>query len=290
VRCSTLTGPRAAPIPNRMSDESQPAAGPERVDEAEPRDAVHISLPEFDGPLDLLLHLVQKHELDILKLPIAFVAERYFEYIRQMEELSIDIASEYLVMAATLVHIKSRLLLPPDPSQAEEEELLEEEEDPRAELIRRLLEYQKYKQAAGDLGERDVLGRDVFARGAATESMDGLAPLAPVSLFRLVDAFEAVLQRLKHVEEHKVDFEQLSISEKIADITERLRVSRSLRFDELFEKDESRAEMIVTFLALLEMTKARLTLLRQEGPLEPIIVELAAPDLGARNKTDRGNG
>jgi segregation and condensation protein A len=110
-------------------------------------------------------------------------------------------------MASTLVHIKSRLLLPPDPTQVEEDELVEEEEDPRAELIRRLLEYQKYKQAAGDLGGRDVLGRDIFGRGAASESTDGLAPLAPVSLFRLVDAFEAVLQRLKHVEEHEIDFE-----------------------------------------------------------------------------------
>jgi segregation and condensation protein A len=273
-----------------MSDEPQPGEGPERVDGEEPREAVRITLPEFDGPLELLLHLVQKHELDVLKLPIAFVAERYFDFIKKMEELSIDLASEYLVMAATLVHIKSRSLLPPDPTQAEEDEILEEEEDPRAELIRRLLEYQKYKHAAGDLGDRNVLGRDVFARGAGTESMDGLAPLASVSLFRLVDAFEAVLQRLKHVEQHQVSFEQMSISDKIADITERLRVDRSLRFDQLFERDESRAEMIVTFLALLEMTKARLTILRQEGPLEPIIVELAAPDLGAKPKTDRVNG
>jgi segregation and condensation protein A len=274
-----------------MSDESKPGEAPPRGDDADtPREAVHISLPEFEGPLDLLLHLVQKHELDILKLPIAFVAERYFDYIRKMEEMSIDIASEYLVMAATLVYIKSRLLLPPDPTQVEEDDLLEEEEDPRAELIRRLLEYQKYKHAAGDLGDRDVLGRDVFARGAGTEALDGIAPLAPVSLFRLVDAFEAVLQRLKHVEEHKVEFEQMSIGDKIAEITERLRVSRSLRFDELFERDESRAEMIVTFLALLEMTKARLTLLRQDGPLEPIIVELATPDLVAKQKADRANG
>ena len=105
-----------------------------------------VSLPEFEGPLDLLLHLIQKHELDILNIPIGFIAEKYVEFIRRMEGLSIDVASDYLVMAATLVHIKSRMLLPPDPSQIEEDELGMEEEDPRAELIRRLLEYQKYKQ------------------------------------------------------------------------------------------------------------------------------------------------
>lgn len=269
-----------------MSDDSKPKEPPETVDSDLPREGEYrVSLPTFDGPLDLLLHLVQKHELDILTLPIAFIAEKYVEYIRKMEELSIDIASEYLVMAATLVHIKSRMLLPPDPTQIQEDELPEDEEDPRAELIRRLLEYQKYKQAAGDLGDRSVLGRDVFGRGAASEAVDGMAPLQPLSLFRLVDAFEAVLQRLKQVEEHEINFERVSIGEKIDQIRDRLRAHRVLRFDELFAHDETRAEMIVTFLALLEMTKLRLTLLRQDGPLLPIFVELAPS--GENSPNDR---
>jgi segregation and condensation protein A len=259
-----------------MSDEPKPTAAPGGADSDLPSDGGYrVSIPAFDGPLDLLLHLVQKHELDILTLPIGFIAEKYVEYIRKMEQLSIDIASEYLVMAATLVHIKSRMLLPPDPTQIEEDELPDEEEDPRAELIRRLLEYQKYKQAAGDLGDRNVLGRDIFGRGAASEAVDGMAPLQSLSLFRLVDAFEAVLQRMKQVEEHEIDFERISIGEKIEQIRDRLRIHKTLRFDELFANDESRAEMVVTFLALLEMTKLRLTLLRQDGPLQPIFVELA---------------
>ena len=125
----------------------------------------HISLPDFEGPLDLLLHLIRKHELDILDLPIAFVTERYLEYVTLMEKLDLDIASEYLVMAATLAHIKSKMLLPQEPDDQDDEEP-EEEVDPRAELIRRLLEYQKYKVAAEQLGARPIPGRDVFGRGS----------------------------------------------------------------------------------------------------------------------------
>lgn len=243
------------------------------TDDADGR-AYHVKLPMFEGPLDLLLHLIQKHELNILDIPIGFVALKYVEYIRMMEEMSIDIASEYLVMAATLAHIKSRSLLPPDPTQEAEEAAEEEDEDPRAELIRKLLEYQKYKHAADTLGQREVLGRDVFQRGLAQEQTDEEAPLAPMSLFKLVDAFESVLKRAKQVQEHQIDFEKVSISDRIGQIVERMRSARSLQFEQLFEGDVTRAEMIVTFLALLEMTKLRMTRLTQEGPLAPIVVEL----------------
>src|SRR5206468_7610347 len=120
-----------------------------------------VALPSFEGPLDLLLHLIQKHELDVFDIPVSFVTEKYLEYITLMQELSIDVASEYLVMAATLAHIKSKSLLPDEPA-GQEDELGEEGLDPRNELIRRLLDYQKYKQAAQDLNERGALGRDVF--------------------------------------------------------------------------------------------------------------------------------
>jgi segregation and condensation protein A len=258
-----------------------PAVLSSRGDDPAPEersDAYRVRLPMFEGPLDLLLHLIQKHELSILDIPIGFVAEKYVEYIAMMEQMSIDLASEYLVMAATLVHLKSRSLLPADPHAAEEDAALEEEEDPRTELIRRLLEYQKYKHAAEALAERPLLGRDIFPRGAPADLSTDPAPLAPLSLFKLVDAFEAVLKRAKRVVEHEVDFERITITDKIGQISEQLKINGVMRFEQLFEADTAHAEMIVTFLALLEMTKLRMTRLRQDGPLATIFVELAVSD------------
>ena len=157
-----------------------------------------VALPAFEGPLDLLLHLIQKHELDILDIPIGFVTEKYVEFILMMEQMNIDVAGEYLVMAATLAHIKSKMLLPTPPEDQDSTE--EEEADPRAELVRRLLEYQKYKLAAEQLGTRSVLGRDVFVRGTSEAVADGPAPLASMSLFKLLDAFEVILKRVKLTE------------------------------------------------------------------------------------------
>jgi segregation and condensation protein A len=228
-----------------------------------------IALPMFEGPLDLLLHLIQKHELDILDIPIGFVTEKYLEYIQMMEELSIDIASEYLVMSATLVHIKSRSLLPPDPSQADDPLDLEEE-DPS------LLEYQKYKQAAEEIGSRDLLGRDVFPRGLPMEATAGPAPLADVSVFRLMDAFQRVLERARRVEDHQIDFDRITITEKISELNQILQLKRTARFEELFGDAPSRLDVIVTFLALLEMTRLRMTRISQADPDSPIIVELRA--------------
>jgi segregation and condensation protein A len=239
--------------------------------------AYRVEIDAFEGPLDLLLHLIQKHELDILDIPIGFIAKKYVEYIRVMEELSIDVASDYLVMAATLAHIKSKSLLPPDPN-AEEDELPEEEDDPRAELVRRLLEYQKYKQAAEQLGGRSVLGRDIFPRGASIEASTDPAPLAPLSLFKLVDAFEVVLRRAKRVEDHEIDLERITISERIGQISDKLREHGPMSFMDLFENDSTRVEMIVTFLALLEMTKLRMTFLRQDDPMGELLVELRVQD------------
>jgi segregation and condensation protein A len=272
----TPDGPGAAEPPPPLS--KAPLSREEEYAGLDRPNAYRVQLPEFEGPLDLLLHLIQKHELNILDIPIGFIAQKYVEYIRMMEQLSIDLASEYLVMAATLAYIKSRMLLPADPNAVEDDDLTEDELDPRAELIRRLLEYQKYKLAAADLGERSVLGRDVFARGPASEASTDPLPLAPISLFKLVDAFESVLQRSKLTEEHQIDFERISVTEKIGQISDLLRETPRLRFEELFSRDSSRAEMIVTFLALLEMTKLRMTNLTQETELGPIFVELAVSD------------
>lgn len=235
-----------------------------------------VQLPTFEGPLDLLLHLIQKHELDILDIPIAFVTEKYVEYIRMMQELSIDIASEYLVMAATLAHIKSKMLLPAVPEEHEEAD--EIEEDPRTELVRRLLEYQKYKEAADQLGSRSLLGRDVFSRGLDAPSVDGPAPLAPVSMFKLLDALQTVLDRVRQTQDHEIDFERISITDRINQLADVLRRRRRLSFDELFEADRTPADVIVTFLALLEMTRIRLTRIWQAQPYAPIEIELAVTD------------
>jgi segregation and condensation protein A len=237
-------------------------------------DGYRVALPMFEGPLDLLLHLVKKHELDILNIPIAFITERYVAYIKLLDELNIDVASEYLLMAATLVHIKSRMLLPNPPSDETDETLDEAELDPRAELVRRLLEYQKYKLAAEQLGGRNLLGRDVFPRGSSEEVASGQPGLEAVSMFKLLDAFQQVLERTQKTKEHHIDFERFSITEKISELVDRLNVEKKLVFHEIFTPDSSRAELIITFLAILEMTRLRLTRLTQDGPLAPIYIEL----------------
>jgi segregation and condensation protein A len=238
---------------------------------------LHLQLPGFEGPFDLLLHLIEEHELDILDIPIAFVTERYLQYLALMQELNIDVASDYLVMAATLAHLKSRLLLPTPPAD-DDADGDDAEQDPRAELIRRLLEYQKYKQAAEQLANRSVLGRDTFARGPLPEIVEGPAPLAPVGVFKLLEAFQKILERAKTVVDHHIEFERLSITERINQLVDRLRQFGTLSFDALFEGQRTRAELIVTFLALLEMTRLRLTNVHQEHALAPIVIELAVTD------------
>ena len=259
---------RSSPGPAKATDPADSASS----------DTYVVNLPNFEGPLDLLLHLVRKHELDILDIPIAFVTEKYTQYVEMMQDLNIDTASEYLVMAATLIHIKTRMLLPDPPTEELDEESDDPEDDPRAELVRRLLEYQKYKDAAQQLGTRSVLGRDVFPRGSTAEVAAGPAPLMQVSVFKLLDAFQSVLLQGEQTQEHEIDFERISISDKIGQLAELLRDAGRLPFTELFARGAGRAELIITFLAILEMTKLRMTRLFQEGPLEEIYVELTVSD------------
>lgn len=240
--------------------------------------AYEISLPSFEGPLDLLLHLCQKHELDILQIPIGFVTEKYLEYLAVMQLLDLDLASEYLVMAATLAHIKSKMLLPVEPVGQEDETLSEEEQDPREALIRRLLEYQKYKQAAADLASRGVTGKDVFFRGTKIEEAmhTGLPPLAQVPLFSLVEAFQGVLSKSKIKLSHDIVHERMTLTDRINELVDLLRVRKRLMFEELFEGLVTRFDLVITFLALLEMTKLRMTRLFQADPLAEIYVEFTA--------------
>lgn len=259
----------------KASDKSKKGSEePEEPREERPRGTDYVvSLPAFEGPLDLLLHLIQKHELDIFDIPVSFVTEKYLEYINLMQELSIDVASEYLVMAATLAHIKSKSLLPNEPTTDEETGLEDEETDPREELIRRLLEYQKYKQAAADLNDRGALGRDIFLRGSKAPEAEGPAPLAPIELWSLLDAFGKVLSRAKVDIQHEVSFDRTSITDRIAQLLEKMKGRTKCRFEDLFEGQRSRFELIVTFLALLEMTRLKMTRLYQADPLSEIFIE-----------------
>lgn len=273
-----------------MSDDTppktppEPASVPAVVEERVAANTYNVKLPTFEGPLDLLLHLIEEHELNVMDIPIAFVAKKYVEYITLMEELNIDIASEYLVMAATLTHIKSKMLLPVVPTDQEDES--ESELDPRAELVRRLLEYQKYKHAAEQLSSNPVLGRDVFLRGVPAPNVEGVAPLAGLSLFKLLDAFQGVLSRAKNVVDHQIDFERFSITDRINELSEMLKSRGKVLFEELFEGHRGRADLIVTFLAILEMTRLRLTRVEQEGPLLPIFIELAVNEDGESSSLD----
>jgi len=237
-----------------------------------------VTLPSFEGPLDLLLHLCQKHELDILDIPIAFITEKYLEYLAVMQLIDLDVASEYLVMAATLAHIKSKMLLPAPPPGQEDDASLEESEDPREALIRRLLEYQKYKQAAADLAARGITGRDVFFRGMPVEEavQTGLPPLKEVPLFSLVEAFQGVLSKSKIKLSHDVVHERITLTDRINELVDILRVKRRLQFEDLFTDLSTRFDLVITFLALLEMTKLRMTRLVQEHPTAPIFVEFCA--------------
>jgi segregation and condensation protein A len=230
-----------------------------------------LELPNFEGPLDLLLHLVQTHSLDILDLPIAFVTEKYVEYLGLMQKLNLDVAAEYLVMAATLVHIKSKSLLPRPPPELEDDD--EEEADPREALIRRLFEYQKYKHAAENLASRGLAGRDVFPRGTTTPVAEGEPPLAPVSLFKLLDAFKTIAERVAGTLSLEVDAERITIQERMTQIIDLIDVRKRLRFEELFEGASTTYELVVTFLALLEMGKMRLLFVYQADPGSPIHIE-----------------
>jgi segregation and condensation protein A len=269
-----------------------------------------VALDVFEGPLDLLLHLVKQHELSILDIPIAFVTEKYLEYLDAMAGLDIDIAGEYLLMAATLCHLKSRELLPsPEPEDPEAGlDGLDDGEgiDPRAELIRRLLEYQKYKEAASNLGNRPVVGRNVWGRGAPTEEAVGEgvdlgaeAPLQPVPVHKLIEAFDRVIRQAKVKVSHNVMIDRLSVSQKIAELTDRLEREGHFTFDSMFAflvdgrprgLEEIRHEAVVTFLALLEMAKLRLVTVTQVEVQAEIVIARATEDLRARMEQTVAHG
>ncbi len=221
-----------------------------------------VKLEVFEGPLDLLLHLIKKNEINIYDIPIALITQHYLEYIDLMKTLNLEIAGEFLVMAATLVQIKSKMLLPPDET-AEEEEV----EDPRLELMRRLLEYQRYKEAAEEMEKRETLWRDVFSRTERPQFEDEEETAEPVlldvNLFDLINAFKKVLEKAPKEEPLELEQDNISIKDKMATITERLEGVESLTFDSLFDGEKNRASLIATFLALLELIRLRLVRIQQ---------------------------
>lgn len=246
-----------------------------------------VELSEFEGPLDLLLHLVRRHELDILDIPISFVCEKYLEYIEFMRTLELEVAGDYLVMAATLAYLKSRELVP---RQEEEVEAGIEEEgpDPRAQLIERLLEYQKFRDAARKLDERPMAGRDTFARGQAVELPPVDAGLAPITLFRLAEAYQRVLERARIHKSHEVVMETISVAARMQQLTSILLTRSPLDFEKLFlektwsSEDELRSMLVVTLMSVLELVRMGIASVYQAAGAESIVIERVASEAEAK--------
>jgi len=225
----------------------------------EPKTDYAIKLDIFEGPLDLLLYLIKKNQIDIYNIPIALITRQYLDYLNLIKSLNLDLAGEYLVMASTLIHIKSRLLLPV-PEEPSPEEL---EDDPRSELVRQLLEHQAFKEAADLLTRRPILERDVFKRAAALpeEKRSSGAEeeeLVEASIFELIEAFHQIVSRLDQKELLEIDLEKLSLSNIINDVMERLTREKNLTFDELLGEKRERRRIVYTFLALLELIKLKM--------------------------------
>ncbi len=254
-------GPHTATPPSEPEFESQ-------------LEAIRLKLEGFEGPLDLLLHLIKKNQLNIYDINLSLVTSQYLAYIGLMEELNLDIAGEFLVMAATLIHIKSRMLLP-RPETAASAEGDGFEEDPRETLVRRLLEHQRFKQAAERLHEKEVERASQFARpDERVEAIAGEAyePELEVDLFSLLAAFRQVLERAKERPAMPLPGEQIPIEVRIEQLLERLSETEACGFEDLFADAHGRSLLIVTFLAVLEMIRLKLVRVFQQGSFGPIRV------------------
>ncbi|MFT2090616.1 segregation and condensation protein A [Paraglaciecola sp. 2405UD69-4] len=235
-----------------------------------PPDALELILEAFEGPLDLLLYLIRKQKFDIVNLPVYQVTQQYMEYVELMKDLKLELAAEYLLMAAILAEVKSRLLLP---KRADAEE---DEDDPRAELIRRLKEYEKIKLAAQELDNIPRKERDLFKAGAQpAPSVKPLKILPKVSLQELVLGFQTAIQRSEAFEHHQIEKETLSTRERMSMILEKLSSEHYTGFDELFNASEGKAGVVVTFLAILELAKESLIDLVQAQPYANIHVKVS---------------
>ena len=235
-----------------------------------PPDALEVVLESFQGPLDLLLYLIRKQNLDILDIPVADITRQYMAYVEMMRSADLDLAAEYLVMAALLAEIKSRMLLPRPAS------IIDDEEDPRAALVQRLQEYERYSKAAQDISDLPRVGRDVFVAHAIFEDTSGIVQQPSVTLAQLSRAFERVLERAEANKHLHVNRELLSMRERMTLILKRLQEDEYLRFEDLFTVGEGRLGAVVTFIAILELFKDDMIVVVQNEPFAPIHVKAAA--------------
>jgi segregation and condensation protein A len=267
-----------------------PGSGPEARPDDEPRpgrsDPVTVKLERFEGPLDLLLHLIKRDEIDIYDIPIAHITQQYLAYLDLMRRLDLEIAGEFLVMAATLMRIKARMLLPTPPVGEEEEE-----GDPREELVQRLIEYRQFKEAAGTLQVREAERRLLYERGMLPSEDDaGPLPLAPATLFDLLEALNRVMARMPEQAVYEVRAEVFDVEDKMSLIASALAEEGSLSFTALLERCRARAEMIVTFIALLELIKLGQALVVQSVAFGDIRILHRAPEGSERNATVESPG
>ncbi len=235
-----------------------------------PPDALEVILDAFEGPLDLLLYLIRRQNLDILDIPIAEITRQYVEYIEMMGELKLELAAEYLVMAAILAEIKSRLLLPRPPA---DEGL---EQDPRAELVRRLQEYERFRKAAEDIDTLPRMERDSVPASAHVPDRNVIRLPPPVELRELLLALKDVMQRAELYGRHNVQRETLSVRQRMSDVLKTLGDRVFHRFEALFEIEEGKLGVVVTFLAILELAKEQLVDIVQNEPLAPIYLKTLA--------------
>ena len=250
-----------------------------------PEDVPRIHVAQFDGPLDLLLYLIKRDKIDIHDIPIAPITRSYMEYLELMQELDLDVAGDFMVMAATLIHIKSKMLVPVDPTEAQGDE---EQEDPREALVQRLLEFQRYKEATGILHQQAQIRAATWTRpDTVLPSFDDTGEeMLEAGLFDLISAFKELLDRRRTLLAHEVGSEGKSIEQRIEELLALLREGESLDFLELFAMQETKADMIVTFLALLELIRLKQVKVYQRGIFGPIrVFRPVGPDAAAASTT-----
>lgn len=247
--------------------------------------AYEIKLDVFEGPLDLLLYLIKKNEIDIYNIPIALITDQYLNYLEIMRSLNLDLAGEYLVLASTLIHIKSRLLLP-----REEDDESEDQLDPRGQLVQQLLEYQSYKEAALRLDGRLLLERDVFKRAYPLPEMrekeDFNTLDIELNLFDLVAAFQKIVVKLGKEEYLQIEGEHMSLADRINEIMDRLKQTENLVFQDLFDRLADRRMIIYTLLAILELMKLRMIKAYQTGPFGVIRIFKVVEEDAVREQHD----
>jgi segregation and condensation protein A len=269
------------PAPTAAEGAPEQVEVPPGIESSLPEDAPRIQLPLFEGPLDLLLYLIRRDRIDIHDIPIAPITRRYMEYLELMKELNLDVAGEFMVMAATLIHIKSKMLVPVSPTEAAGEE---EGVDPREELVQRLLEFQRYKEAAGVLHQKGQIRAATWIRPDAVIPAfdDAGEEMLEAGLFDLISAFKELLERRRNLVAHEVADEGKSVEERIEELLALIREGESVEFLELFAAEETKAGMIVTFLALLELIRLKSVKVYQRGVFGPIrVFRPVGPESGA---------